>query len=303
MSDELYQFKEGYIEENDKKTVIEKLMKDPDILTLVQKGILPKEEILLHPFTLNQWLSSKQLCDSCKGLSMCKQKQTGYCEEIIYDGVLGTEYHPCVYLKEHLSTQKHLDYYIYNDLPKELATISFESIQLEKEDSAYINAVKEALQGCEEEFGRYFYGTMGTGKTYLSICMLNQFAKQKRKVAFVHCPKFQEKLYGYARWESQEIIDPLLIADVVVFDDIGAEEVTDRYRAVLLSILDDRLQNHKMTIFTSNEDHNSLLSHYRIGSKSDDLNAAMRIIERIQALSKPVKLVSNDKRNLYRTNM
>ncbi len=59
--------------------------------------------------------------------------------------------------------------------------------------------------------------------------------------------------------------------------------------------------NHKMTCFTSNEDHESLLVHFQIGSKVEDLNEAKRIIERIQALSKPVKMVSKDKRILYST--
>ena len=201
-----------------------------------------------------------------------------------------------------IKEEEYLHHYVYNDLPVGLSTISFETIQLEEEEAAYVNAVKEALHACEEEFGRYFYGTMGTGKTYLSICMLNQFAKQGRKVAFVHCPKFQERLNGTPKWESQSFIEPLLMADVVVFDDIGAEEVTDRYRSILLAILDDRNQNHKMTIFTSNEDHQSLQSHFELGSRNTDLTNAMRIIERIQALSKPVKMICKDKRILYSTN-
>ena len=302
MSEELFQFEMNEQNPKDKEELVSKLVKENHILSLVQKGILPKEEIELHPFKLEKWLNQKKLCDGCTGLNHCKQKQKGYVEEIIYEGVLESEYHPCTYLAQKKKDEDYLNHYIYNDLPVGLSTISFETIQLEEEEAAYINAVKEALHACEEEFGRYFYGTMGTGKTYLSICMLNHFAKQNRKVAFVHCPKFQERLNNIPKWESLNIIEPLMRADVVVFDDIGAEEVTNRYCSILLSILDDRNQNHKMTIFTSNEDHKSLQSHYEVGTRGTDLTNAMRIIERIQALSKPVKMVCKDKRILYSTN-
>ena len=139
---------------------------------------------------------------------------------------------------------------------------------------------------------------MGTGKTYLSACALNEAAKNKRKVAFVQCSRLSERISNY-HVDSKTEVDRLMYADFVVFDDIGAEEVSEKYRSVLLSILDARMQNHLMTWFTSNEDYKTLLEHYTFSNKSEDKYEAMRIIERIQTLSKPIELIAEDRRILH----
>ena len=110
---------------------------------------------------------------------------------------------------------------------------------------------------------------MGTGKTYLSACALNEAAKNKRKVAFVQCSRLSERISNY-HVDSKTEVDRLMYADFVVFDDIGAEEVSEKYRSVLLSILDARMQNHLMTWFTSNEDFNSLKKHFEINEMEAD---------------------------------
>ena len=66
-----------------------------------------------------------------------------------------------------------------------------------------------------------------------------------------------------------------------------------------MSILDARMQNHLMTWFTSNEDYKTLLEHYIFSNKSEDKYEAMRIIERIQTLSKPIELIAEDRRILH----
>ena len=141
-------------------------------------------------------------------------------------------------------------------------------------------------------------GPAGTGKTYLSACALNEAAKNKRKVAFVQCSRLSERISNY-HIDSKTEVDRLMYADFVVFDDIGAEEVSEKYRSVLLSILDARMQNHLMTWFTSNEDYKTLLEHYIFSNKSEDKYEAMRIIERIQTLSKPIELIAEDRRILH----
>ena len=47
------------------------------------------------------------------------------------------------------------------------------------------------------------------------------------------------------------------------------------------------------------EDYKTLLEHYIFSNKSEDKYEAMRIIERIQTLSKPIELIAEDRRILH----
>ncbi len=88
-------------------------------------------------------------------------------------------------------------------------------------------------------------------------------------------------------------------ADFAVFDDIGAESVTSWLRdEVLLPIFNERMDRQKLTWFTSNENFSSLENHYMYNQKSDKEELkAVRIMERIKALSKEMKITGKNRRN------
>lgn len=285
-----------------RKLLSEQLKKDEAVIAALRERDIPLQEIELHPFRISRWLEEKKKCLGCKGLTSCTQRQKGYAEELYFDGILQTGLEACGYLQKKNKAEAHLGQYLICDLPPEMHTVSFAGIDPSKENGRYVSALMEVMRACDGREGIYLYGNMGTGKTYLAACAANSFARQGLSVAFVHCPKMVERiLSGYKTNEHLTEISRLGYADVAVFDDIGAEDVTDRVRSILLSILDERMQNHRITWFTSNEDHASLLEHYTSTSRGDDVTEAKRILERIRTLARPVSLIGKDRRTLYST--
>lgn len=101
-----------------------------------------------------------------------------------------------------------------------------------------------------------FVGDTGVGKTHLMECMTScalangVFVKYTTAFNFnqdmlrYHCSKLEEK---------SEIIDPYLHCDILFIDDLGSENkiknVTNEY---LYLVLNERMLNHKKTIFSTN---------------------------------------------------
>ena len=95
-----------------------------------------------------------------------------------------------------------------------------------------------------------------------------------------------------------EIMDEILDCDILLLDDIGAENNTSWSRdEVLGTILQHRMDNNLTTFFTSNytiDELEKVLSD--IKGDSDEIKAR-RIIERIKYLTIEDKLISKNKRN------
>ena len=85
----------------------------------------------------------------------------------------------------------------------------------------------------------------------------------------------------------ENMIRSLKRADVVLFDDIGGESVTAWSRdEILLPILNERMEKHRLTYFTSNYTIKELEGYFAMDSRGNsDPIKANRLIERIKALT------------------
>lgn len=301
MDKAVFQIPDFEQDENEKKNLIGVLRKNPSVRKLMDKEQMPEGVLAARAYTFKRWLDQVEPCRGCTSLEGCRQKKTGYRMGLKYDGILLETMEACPYQRDMDRKQSHLVNYLVSDLGREMSCVSFENIDLSKgEPAGYISAVAAATQACLSGQGVYLYGPMGTGKTYLAACASNYMAKNGKKAAFVHYPAFTERLSQlYRTDEYRTEVDRMRYADILVIDDIGAEEVTDRNRSVLLSVLDSRMQNRKMTWFTSNEDFKSLLNHFTVTNKGSDTLEAERLMERIKVLAKPVYVSGKDRRHLF----
>ena len=95
----------------------------------------------------------------------------------------------------------------------------------------------------------------------------------------------------------EEKLDYLKNVDLLLIDDIGAENVTAWGRDEILgAILQYRMNNKLSTFFTSNLNLEELESHLSFSKNSEDKVKARRIIERIKQLSIDIELVSINRR-------
>jgi primosomal protein DnaI len=283
--------------DSEKNRLFQELLQDPSVLRLLKTHAIPEQLLWDNLYTFSRWQKEVEPCRGCKSLSQCRQKKKGYHMGLSYEGLLVETLEACKYEREKESALSHLKQYLVSDLGSEFEQCFFDRIDYEQESNAYVRSAREAYQCYLDGKGAYLYGNMGTGKTYLAACASNEMARDGKKPVFVHYPSYCDRLARmYHTGEYRKEAEMCRFTDFLVIDDIGAEEVTARNRMVLLSLLDDRMKNQKMTWFTGNGDFEMLRNHLRYDAAGEDVAAADRILERIRILAKPILVEGNDRR-------
>ena len=142
------------------------------------------------------------------------------------------------------------------------------------------------------------HGSFGSGKTFLIASLLNELVNKKHaKIEIVYFPELLRNMKeDFSLVEDK--LNYLQNIDILLIDDIGAENVTSWGRDEILgTILQYRMNNKLTTFFTSNLTINELEQHLSITKDSEDKVKARRIIERIKQLTDDIELVSINRRS------
>jgi DNA replication protein DnaC len=105
--------------------------------------------------------------------------------------------------------------------------------------------------------GLLLYGPHGVGKTHLSIGILKACVRTKGARAFFFETRELLRLvrdtYNRSVSETEmEVLKPLLDADLLVLDDLGAERTSEWVQETLGLVVNTRYNARRPTIFTSN---------------------------------------------------
>lgn len=159
------------------------------------------------------------------------------------------------------------------------------------------NFIKEFKKGNTTK-GLYLSGNFGSGKSYIVSACLNELVKDGYTAAMIYYPEFLRSLKSsFDSDEFDERYDYARKSDLLLFDDIGAENVTAWSRDEILGpILQYRMENNLTTFFTSNLSMEELEISLSEGKNSVDKLKAKRIIERIKFLTDELKLISKNQR-------
>lgn len=145
--------------------------------------------------------------------------------------------------------------------------------------------------------GLYLSGNFGSGKSYIVSAMLNELVKDGYTCAMIYYPEFLRILKASFNSDFEEQFEYARKSDLLLLDDIGAENITDWSRDEILGpILQYRMDNNLATFFTSNLSIEELEIHLSEGKQSVDKLKAKRIIERINYLTDDLKLISKNQR-------
>ena len=234
-------------------------------------------------------LESRERCRGCEGLNECRQLSKGERLDLKYDDTLIEEIEYCEYALKARKKESLLQKYLYCDVPKELSDIDLSNVDYTDEQKGLYLALAKILHEKSEK-GLYISGDLGVGKTYLCTALANSLVKQGKKVAFVKVSNFFNQMKSDLSSNPDGIdskINILKKADYLFLDDIGSESVSQFVRDdILFRILDCRLENKAVTIFTSNLSKDELLKHYQYDRKEkSNLMNARRLMERIDILS------------------
>ena len=148
--------------------------------------------------------------------------------------------------------------------------------------------------------GLSIYGDLGAGKTYMCIALANTLALNNEKVAFIKTNFFVNKMRQLIINDQNNydmILEAIKKVPYLIVDDIGSEAVSTYSRDDLLfNILDYRMENKLITVFTSNLSKVDLLEHYTYDRNNMNKMKAKRLLERIDILSDDYALLGNNKR-------
>ncbi len=237
-------------------------------------------------------------CSKCKSLDKCKNEVEGHVYyPVVEKDYLEFIYKPCKYFKE--NTIKNTTTFF--ETPKILRNASLSDVVIEKERSEILKYIKDFLKkkiNNEETKGLYLSGSFGSGKSYLLSALLNELSNKGFRTVNVYYPALLKRLKAsFNEYNYDEVLDEIMTSDILLLDDIGAENNSSWARdEVLGTILQYRMDNDLSTFFTSNftiEELENILSET---SKGVDEIKARRIVERIKYLTIEFTLISDNKR-------
>lgn len=124
---------------------------------------------------------------------------------------------------------------------------------------AVSNYMKHFKLYLQSGLGLYFYSEVpGSGKSRMAMSLANDLIKEhKEQVKYITVSdlfsNIKSTFDGNSTNTSDELIEAVRSTNVLILDEVGVERVTDWVEEVFFSIINDRVNNNKVTIFTSNK--------------------------------------------------
>ncbi len=146
--------------------------------------------------------------------------------------------------------------------------------------------------------GLYIEGTNGTGKTHLAVAIALQLIGEGIPVICKTSGKLLQdikKSFDFGKVQEYEILDAYKQADLLIIDDLGKEQCTDWGVSTLYSILNERYEDMKPTIVTTNYNTEGLAR--ALTPKGMDNSKVVAIISRLRETSTVMTMAWEDWRS------
>lgn len=293
-------------------SMLQKLLADP----LVEKLRAKHPELDVDTIRLNlnrvyQHVKEYRACSNCPGLDNCPNDFEGHytmlsCETIAGQVQLDDRRVPC---KKLLARQRESQirgrirsFYVDERAleqgysAEEILFNDTERLKAAGQVMEYIGRTKE--HGLQKQ-GLFLSGSFGTGKTFLMCYMLHELAKEGYTGAIVYMPDFVEDLKAlmHEPGKLKETVDLMKDTDLLVFDDMGAENLNPWVRDHVLGAILNYRMNRKPTFYTSNYDLDMLEQHFSFTNKEgEELHKGRRLMDRVRPFVDTVIVTGHNKR-------
>lgn len=275
------------------------ILADPRVASFIQEHGLSQDQIKRSLPKFNQFLVECRKVKEGDVTYIAK----GY-EPILTmnEGYADVTYKETRQLKEQQEQQAISKRINLVSLPQSYRKITFADIALD--DVARVDTFETLVDfvanyPSPDQKGLYIYGDMGVGKSFMLAAMAHELSETKKvATTIIHYPSFAIDVRNGIKDSSvKEQIDAVKEAEVLVLDDIGAEQFSSWIRDdVLQVILQYRMIEELPTFFTSNYSFADLEAKLSNGRQGDETWQAKRVMERIRFLAKEVHLKGVNRR-------
>lgn len=275
------------------------ILADPRVASFIQEHGLSQDQIKRSLPKFNQFLVECRKVKEGDVTYIAK----GY-EPILTmnEGYADVTYKETRQLKEQQEQQAISKRINLVSLPQSYRKITFADIALD--DVARVDTFETLIDfvanyPSPDQKGLYIYGDMGVGKSFMLAAMAHELSETKKvATTIIHYPSFAIDVRNGIKDNSvKEQIDAVKEAEVLVLDDIGAEQFSSWIRDdVLQVILQYRMIEELPTFFTSNYSFADLEAKLSNGRQGDETWQAKRVMERIRFLAKEVHLKGVNRR-------
>ena len=279
--------------------LVQKIMKDPDVAAFIQQESLTPEELNRSISKFNQYITERDKFlrgDTdyiAKGYKPILVMNHGYAD-VSYE-----ETPELVAAEKEAAIKNRLKLI---NLPASLRKASLAQVDL---DDLERLPVFEKLLAFVEQYpairkGLYLYGDFGVGKSFMVAALAHDLS-EKRGVSstLLHYPSFViDVKNAIGDGNVKTLVDEIKLSEVLILDDIGAEQSTAWVRDEILQvILQYRMQENLPTFFTSNFNFEDLEKHFAKGKNGNDETwEARRVMERIRYLAEETRLEGVNRR-------
>ena len=279
--------------------LVQKIMKDPDVAAFIQQKSLTPEELNRSISKFNQYITERDKFlrgDTdyiAKGYKPILVMNHGYAD-------VSYEETPELIAAEKEAAIKNRLKLI--NLPASLKKVSFADVDAddEKRFTVFQRLVEFSEAYPHVRKGLYLYGDFGVGKSFMVAALAHDLS-EKRGVSstLLHYPSFViDVKNAIGDGNVKTLVDELKLSEVLILDDIGAEQSTAWVRDEILQvILQYRMQENLPTFFTSNFNFEDLEKHFAKGKNGNDETwEARRVMERIRYLAEETRLEGVNRR-------
>ncbi len=184
-------------------------------------------------------------------------------------------------------------------IPKEFENLTVDSFRTDCYSTPYYRELAQMAKEIAKRYvaqfqeiretgkGLYFYSSVkGSGKTRLAVSIANDLIRKMVQVKFATTLQILDQIkatYGEKKrtddeigGSEQKLIQDIISVPVLVVDDIGVENVSSWVNERFYNILNGRMIEKRITIFTSN-------------CSVEDLKLDERIVNRILKMALPIE--------------
>ena len=279
--------------------LVQKIMKDPDVAAFIQQESLNQDELSRSISKFNQYITERDKFlrgDTdyiAKGYKPILVMNHGYAD-VSYE-----ETPELIAAEKEAAIKKRLNLI---NFPSSLKNVSF--LDVYRDDVQRLTVLNRMIEFVNDYpnnlKGLYLYGDFGVGKSFMVAALAHDLS-EKRGVSstLLHYPSFViDAKNAIGDGNVKTLVDEIKLSEVLILDDIGAEQSTPWVRDEILQvILQYRMQEDLPTFFTSNFNFEELELHFAKGKHGNDETwEARRVMERIRYLAEETRLEGVNRR-------